>query len=172
MAIEITAKRNVKTPAWSVALLVVVLILIIAGVLCYFYLSNQSKKLNEKLVVSQSESEIDKNVLEKEKEINLINSKADIFSRIILNHKSVAKIFDFFEKFCLKNVWFSNFDVNRQEAKVFGKADNFVSLEQQIILLRKQPVVNSVVLSGAEISKEGGVDFSFIINFNSQVYSQ
>jgi hypothetical protein len=170
MAIEIITKRNVKTPAWSITLLVVSLILIIFGVLCYFYLSSQSKKINEKLVVSQSESEINKDVLAKEKEINLINSKADIFSRIILNHKSAAKIFDFFEKFCLKNVWFNDFNINQQEAKVFGKADNFVSLEQQIIFLRKQSAVSSVILSGAEISKEGGVDFSFTVNFNSQVY--
>jgi len=170
MAIEITTKRNVKAPAWSVVLLVLALVLIIAGVLCYFYFLDQSKKLAEKLVISQAEEEIEKDFVAKQKEINLINSKAEIFGRIILNHKDTTKIFGFLEKTCLKKVWFSSFNINQQEANVFGNADNFVSLEQQMIVLRKQPAVSNITLSGMNINKEGGVDFSFVINFNNQIY--
>jgi len=84
----------------------------------------------------------------------------------------ILRPIDFLEKICLKNVWFSNFNLNNKEISVFGNADNFVTLEQQIILLKKQPAVNNITLSGAKISKEGGVDFSFLINFNRQVFKQ
>lgn len=172
MAIEITTRRNVKAPVWSIILFALSIILIIAGVLHYLYINSQLKKFSEQLADSPSEMAIKKDVLAKEKEINMINSKTGIFEKIILNHRNSVKIFDFFEKFCLKNVWFGNFSVNQQEATVFGNADNFVSLEQQIALFKKQPSVNGATLLGAKISKEGGIDFSLLVNFNSQVYSQ
>src|SRR3989344_5444320 len=157
MAIKITTRRNVKAPVWSIVLLVLSIILITGGVLHYLYIDNQLKKLAEKLVVSPPETALKEDVLAKEREINLINSKTGIFEKIILDHK---------------NVWFSNFNLNNKEISVFGNADNFVTLEQQIILLKKQPAVNNITLSGAKISKEGGVDFSFLINFNRQVFKQ
>jgi len=172
MAIKITTRRNVKAPVWSIVLLVLSIILITGGVLHYLYIDNQLKKLAEKLVVSPPETALKEDVLAKEREINLINSKTGIFEKIILDHKNAVSIFDFLEKICLKNVWFSNFNLNNKEISVFGNADNFVTLEQQIILLKKQPAVNNITLSGAKISKEGGVDFSFLINFNRQVFKQ
>jgi len=172
MTIEITEKKNVKAPVWSIILLVLAAILIIAAVLHYLYLSGQIKNLSGKLATSPSERALEEDVVAKEKEINTINSKIGIFNRIILSHQDAGRVFNFFEKMCLKNVWFSSFSLNQEAATISGNADNFVTLEQQIILFKKQPVIKAVTLSGARMNKEGGVDFSFIINFNPQVFRQ
>jgi len=172
MAIEIPEKKNTKAPIWSVVLLVMTAVLILSAVLHYFYLSSQIKNLFEKLAISPSERALEDDVAAKEKEINTINYKIGIFNKLFLGHKNTGAIFGFFEKLCLKNVWFSSFSLNQQTAVLSGKADNFVTLEQQVILFRKQPAVDSAVLTGAEMSKEGGVDFSLSIVFNPQVFKQ
>jgi len=46
-----------------------------------------------------------------------------------------------------------------------------VILEQQILVLKQDPLVKSLNISGVSISEEGKVDFTFLLTFAPQIFT-
>lgn len=173
MAIEITPRVKLKLPIWIISLGVLTILLVIAFLGSYLYLfisiNSMSKQIEEKQPIL---APLEENIRNKEEELIPLSEKIDSFAKLIQGHKKSLNIFNFLEQICLPNVWFSDFDFSSKagEVTVSGETDNFVSLEQQIIILRQEPFVKNLSISEASISEEGKVVFIFLITFDPQVF--
>lgn len=172
MAIEIAPKKKVKIPTWSVALLVIGLLLVVILFISYVYFIFSSKKMEETLKETPQEAFLKDEIAKKEREAGLYKTKIDTFGKLLLKHQRTANILDFLEKSCLPTVWFSEFDFSSEEGKVIiaGHTDNFISLGQQILILKADPLLEKVNLPEVSLNPEKGINFSLLLNFNPQIF--
>lgn len=93
----------------------------------------------------------------------------DDFNILAGQHLKTVKIFPFLEKYCHPNVWFSQFNLNARQDRLemTGEARNFESLGQQLIIFKRSAPVASALLDKVAINKDGKIDFSISISFNS-----
>lgn len=174
MAIEITPKAKIKIPIWTITLLVVDFLLLAGLLASYFYFEISSKKITELLKKGPQEIFLEEQIKQKETDLTLDEERIDAFGVLLSGHRNTVKIFDLLEKVCLPNIWFSKFDFNysQETVGVSGQTDNFVNLGQQIDILKKEPLFENVSLTRVSVAKEGGVDFSFLLKFDSQVFQK
>ena len=92
--------------------------------------------------------------------------KLESFSFILNKHSYSSKIFPFLEKDTLTKVYFTSFNLNPISLRLDldGVTDNFQILGQQILILRKDPLVKSVSLKNISIVSLGMVRFSLDIS--------
>lgn len=174
MAIEITPQPKIKTPIWTITLLVVDFLLFTGLLTTYFYFESSSKKLTELLKKSPQEVFLEEQIKQKEIELTLDEERINTFGTLVSSHRNTVKLFDLLEKICLPDVWFSKFgfDYSQETVGVSGQTDNFVSLGQQIDILKKEPLFKNVSLTGVKLGKEGEVEFSLLLQFNPQVFQK
>lgn len=173
MAIEITPKQKFKAPIIQIIFLGICAVLLIAFLASYFYFDRSIKQISQKIQEKDlAAAPLDNAIKEKEGEITLVKQKIDDFGKLLSEHKKPLNIFGFLERICLPNVWFSNFDFSFGEGglTVSGETDSFITLEQQLLVLKQDPLVKSVTLSGISMGKEGGANFSFLITFDPQIF--
>lgn len=164
MAIEITPRTKVKVPAWAIVVAAVLLILFIILTAAYIYIIFSSKKVSKEFeeknikVVSLEEA-----TTKKEEELQPINEEINDFSELLVTHKKTLDTFTFLERICLPSVWFFSFDFNPStgEVNVSGQVDSFVTLEQQINILKQQSALISLNITEILINEEGNINFSF-----------
>lgn len=173
MAIEIAPRKKFEVPFWILIpnVLCVILILVLAGT--YFYFGFQLKKISQEIDKKEAEFiPLEKAIKEKQAELIPLGQKINDFGGLISSHKNTLKIFDFLEKTCLPNVWFSNFVFLSQEnqAIVSGQADSFATVENQSAVFKKEPVVKAVNLFDVLINDEGEVEFIFTLTFDPSIY--
>ena len=173
MAIEIIPRGEIKLPFWLIALGVFAIILLIGFLGSYLYLEISIRKMSQEI----QEKEpilipLIETIEKKEEELNPIEKKIDDFGELLQKHKIPLNIFNFLEKICLPTVWFSDFDFTSEDRRVIvsGHTDTFVTLEQQILVLKQDPLVKSLNISGVSINEEGKVDFTFLLAFATQIF--
>ncbi len=173
MAIEISSKTKIKSSAWTIILGILCLILLLALVASYFYLDNLTKKIKQEvenkekaLVATSSEKELEDN-------LGLAERKINKFADLLLNHRNPLNVFTFLESLCLPNVQFSNFDLDsgKNTVSISGKTDNFITLEQQIEVFKKESLVEKIELSDISMGGEEGVNFAFLFTFNLKIFN-
>lgn len=173
MAIEITSKQKIKIPLLVIITGVFCVVLILVFLAGYFYLyrsvKQMSQEINEKNLITLP---LERSIREKEKEISPVKQKIDDFNEILLGHKKPLKVFEFLERICLPNVWFSSFDFTFKEGEltVSGQTDSFITIEQQVLILKQEPLVKNLNLSGLSIGEEGEVNFTLLLTFDSQIF--
>ncbi len=168
MAIEINPRIKIKAPVWTIVVGLVLLILFISLTAVYFYLAFSLKKMSKELgerniaVVPLEEA-----IMEKEEELKPINQKIDDFNKLLAGHKKTLDMFTFLERICLPFVWFSNFSFSSETRKVnlSAQADNFVTLEQQINILKQEPVLRSLNITEVSLDDEGNIIFNLSLIF-------
>lgn len=172
MAIEITPKKKIKIPIWSTILFGIAGVLLIISIVSYFYFEKSSKEMTKALEKTPQEAFLEEEIEKKEKELGLYREKINTFGILLSRHQNTKNIFDFLEKTCLPNVWFSESEFDYLEGVVIvsGHTDNFVTLGQQILILKAEPLLKNVDLSEIFLAEEGGVDFSLQLNFNPQIF--
>jgi len=173
MAIEITPKQELKVPIIQIIFLGICAVLLIAFFASYFYFDRSIKQISQKIQEKNLAAvPLDNAIKEKENELLPAKQKIDDFGKLLSEHKKPLNIFAFLERICLPNVWFSNFNFSFGEGglTVSGETDSFITLEQQILIFKKEPLVKNVTLSGISIGEEGGADFSFLITFDPQIF--
>jgi len=172
MAIEVGKGIEIKTPIWSIILGIfsVVLILVMMG--SYFYLDRAAEKIAQKIQFKKQSSTATPLESDLESNLNLIGNRINLFGELLLNHRDSGKIFNLMESICLPNVQFSNFNFDSDQGTVSlsGKTDNFISLEQQLTVLRQEPLIKKVTLSNMSTVKEGGVSFSLSLIIDPKVF--
>lgn len=174
MAIEITPQPKIKTPIWTIILLVVDFLFLAGLLTSYFYFDSSSKKITELLKKSPQEIFLEEQLKEKETELSLDEARINAFGKLLTDHRNTVELFNLLEKVSLPNVWFSKFDFNytQQTIGISGQTDNFVNLWQQIDILKKEPLFKNISLTGVGVGKKGGVDFSLSLQFDSQVFQK
>ncbi len=173
MAIEITPKRKIKIPTWVIVIGVFCVILVLAFLASYFYLYRSVKRMSREIEEKNSAAlPLEMVIREKRGEILPIKQKIDDFNGLLSGHKKPLKIFEFLERICLPNVWFStfNFTFEKGELAISGETDSFATIEQQVLILKQEPLIRDLNLSGFSMSEEGGINFTLLLTFDSQIF--
>ncbi len=173
MAIEITPKQKIKIPIWVIIIGVFCVILVLAFLTSYFYLYWSVKRMSQEIEERNLATfPLEKAIREKKGEISPIKQKIDDFNELLSGHKKPLKIFEFLERVSLPNVWFSTFSFTfeKGELSVSGETDSFITIEQQFLILKQEPLVKDLNLSGLSMSGEGEISFTFLLTFDSQIF--
>jgi len=93
------------------------------------------------------------------------------FAKILGNHPYPSQIFELVEGFCHPKVWFSEMTLSVDNNNLFlsGETTDFLSLEQQVLILRKEPLIEGIALSNLAVSESGTVKFNFDITLKPSV---
>jgi len=174
MAIEVAPKAKIQAPFWSIAVLVIAVILglILAG--SYFYFQAKQADLEEELKFTASEKALRSEIAEKESDLALYSDKIGTFKVLLDKHMKVGNVFGLVQDICLPTVWFSTFDfqAKQNQIKVSGEADGFITIGQQVLLLKENDFFKKVSLSELSMGEEGGVSFSLLLTVDPQVYGE
>ena len=177
MAIEIIPKKPEPKPlSFGDILFYLLVVVAIATVLGYFGLVQFEKKANKELedvkeAIAKKETPAVK-VLEAQ--ILSTQKKINDFSTFLNVHIWSSNAFKQVEVLCHPQVLFTKFDLSRETSSVIlsGQADSFETLGQQIQIFEKGKFIDSVDLQKISMSREGIIDFTVNIAFNSQMFKE
>jgi hypothetical protein len=128
-------------------------------------MSSKLSKIEESLKKTTEEQKLEQRLLNYQKKVR-------DFGVLLDYHLPPRNIFDFLEKITHPKVWFSSFSFNLEENKVSlsGQTDTFITLGQQIIILRNQDFIKDIDLSDISIDKDGKVGFNLQVSFNKEIF--
>jgi len=152
-----------KLPPWQNIIFYFSIGLILLVIVAYFvvdiYLDKAETKLEERKKELAQTGTAEEIALERE----LINYEKKIqkFSTLIDQHLFSSKTFEFIEKNTHPEAWFSRLtlDPKKGEVNLSGDTESFVTLHQQVRILRASPSVKTLNLAGIAIGKEGRITF-------------
>jgi len=174
MAIEIIPKKaEAKLPATNI-LFSLSLILLIILVLSYFMVGYFQKRSvntlqNIENIISQKETAelkaLNKKIFGYQEKINMISS-------LLASHKMSRDFFTRLEDLTSPKVFFSKLDLDteKDQLSLSGRTESFESLGQQLLIFKKGEFVKSVNLTKTSIGKEGEIEFTIDIYFDSQIF--
>ncbi|MFH1180796.1 MAG: hypothetical protein V1705_00110 [bacterium] len=176
--VEIIPKPILKTPLWQKILLYFSIGALLASAFSFFFLDRSVKNssvfldsLEKVLAKGKTQEEINM-----EKAVSGAAEKTKEFSKVSGEHLYVSNFFGFLEKITHRKVWLTQFDLDVAQAKasVFGEAESFSALGQQLLILDKAPEVEGFSLESVSISKDKKVVFNlnFFINPSSAVFAK
>jgi len=173
--IEIIPRPIKKTFIWQRILFYFSVFLLIAVTASYFALSffikksEQSKKILEEKIENARTPQmisIEKEVLDYQRKIEKV---FPLLSQHIMN----TKFFEFLESKTHPKVFFSQVSLDSKSAIVTlgGNTESFVTLEQQLIIFRKEPRIEGITLGNFSISKEGEVNFELTLSLDPSIFN-
>jgi hypothetical protein len=175
MAIELTKERRVGPPLWMIFAslgVAIVLVFLIMSYLFLFFVNKSTVKKTEDLEASMIG--LNKNIRDKESELTLIQKKVNDYNKLISNHKNLENVFKFIEKKVMPSIWFSKFDFNSiadNTVTLEGIGPNFVAINQQVDMLKKDELVREISIGDIAINKDGEIDFTLKIKFAPEIFS-
>ncbi len=172
--VEIIPKSFEEIPSWQRNLLYFLIFLLIAIIVGFFVLRNLKEKSEKDLdaLEERLSQEGVFRVVDLEKEIFDYKRKLEDFSFLFENHILNTKFFDFMESKTHPQVFFSETNLKSKSSRVslYGLADSFLSLGQQISIFKQEELVKDVILSDVSISKKGGIEFNLDILFKEELF--
>lgn len=174
MVIQIAPKEKIRISVLT----------IIGGVVCfflaaflasaYFYFDLNISKMNERINQKQAQlGPIEKTIQEKEQELIPIKEKIDSFEILISQHRTSSDVYGFLERNSLPKVWFSDFEFGLEEKMVIvsGQTDSFITLEQQMSVLKNNQAdfLESLKLRKVEVGEKGVINFEIEFIFKTQL---
>ena len=170
--VELIPKKIPKLPNWLNILFYVSLLFLVLSITSYFVLNHFLEKshanvaeLNQVLETLESSENLSlrEEVLGHQKRIK-------DFSYLMSGHLKSSNVFTFLEQACHPRVRFDKFDLDSRKAtlKVSGTTQSFETLGQQLIILRKEALVENVTLSRLSMGRGGGVSFDLSISLKPQ----
>lgn len=128
-------------------------------ILDFYLISGAERKLQE-LDEALARTKTEEQVM-LEKELSGYEKKIKNFSALLGRHVFFSRTFNFFEENTHPDAWFSSFSLNPGKGQVglSGETDNFVTLHQQVRILKENPSVKGVNLTNIAIGKEGRINF-------------
>lgn len=172
MPIEIVPKPLRKEPVWLNILFYISIGLLISAILSYFLLdyfqkttSKTLEEIKESFLIFRTpeQQELERNILQYQKKI-------DDFALIFKQQRANSSFFPFLEEITHPQVVFSNFDLNGTSVRLSGEAENFVVLDQQLSIFRKNPNISDTNLSQVSLGNEGKVSFSFNFSISPKIF--
>ena len=174
MVIQIAPKEKIRISTFTVIGGIVCFFLAAFLASAYFYFDLNTSKMNEKILQKEQQlGPIEKSIEEKEQELIPIKEKIDSFETLIGRHQTSLDIYGFLEKNSLPKVWFSDFEFSSEEKMVIvsGQTDSFITLEQQVNILKNNQAdfLESLKLRKVEVAEKEGINFEIEFIFKTQV---
>ena len=170
---EIIPKPTQKIPPWQNILFYLSLALLAASIFGFLFLNqavrkseSSLKKLEETLTREKTSQEISL-----EKDILAWQKKIKNFSQLFSQHLQPSKALDFLGGVTHPQVWLKQVSLDSRGSKIVasGETESFTTLGQQLMILEKNPQVESFILSSLSIGKKGKVDFTLSILIDSAI---
>lgn len=178
MAIEISQKlaKTDHSSAAKLFLIIGIALLFLSGI-GYLYLQDLNKKTE--IAINSAEQQIDQtrndDVKAAEKEISNWSQKIKDYNLIFSSHEAPSNILSLLEKDAHPQVQWTKFNFIADSAtdpgstSFEGLASDFVSLQQQIIILSKDPSVKNTNLTDISLTKDGKISFDLDIKFSPAI---
>ena len=152
------------------------LVLLVLTVASYFAIGYFYKEKTEELEVSKAQLAI-RNI----DEINTLRSKLvnykekiDDFNILISSRRSSVEFFEFLEKNTHPRVEWGSVELFLLDGKfkLYGKAESFSILTQQLLVFKNTEEIEKVELGGLNLSRGGteGIDFSLNFTLNHKAF--
>lgn len=173
--VEIIPKPKTQLPAWLSILFYLSLFLFLAIFASFFIFGNSLKNLQaefenlEKSIAEQRTPE----VIATEQEVLSYQKKISDFSLLLQGHLASSNLVGFLEEISHPKVWFSQFSLNAPEGQLTlnGYSDSFMSVGQQLLILKEKPLIKSFNLSEISIGKQGEVSFVLSLSLDSKIFT-
>lgn len=175
MVTEIVPKPKTKAVRISLgdAFYYLVIFALFASFLGYFACDYFQKK-------SQTQLEVLKTTIfeRQSKKINLLEEKVlgakekiETFANLFDSYQKSTRLFELIGLVCHPQIFFFETRVEVENAKVilWGHADSFKSVREQILILENEPKIESLNLSQIKIAEEGGIDFEVSLSFKPEI---
>lgn len=171
MDFGIIYQLKIKKFWWLDAIFYFVIAFLLATIICFVIfsvkISFQEKKLKE----------LDNNIMvntgtvqqrELEKEVFDYQKKINNFATILASHKIPTNVFKFFEKITLPNVWFNNFLIMTQTARIqiSGEAESATVLSRQILTIEQNEFIKNILDLTFEPTETGRIRFNLNLSIN------
>ncbi len=175
MAIEISLKKNEKAGIGNQPLVVylsaAVFLVSLAG---YLFIGYYNSRITGRVMALDREISNNKSgqISSLEEKVRLTQKKIIDFSSLIENRVFTSNISQFFEKTVHPKVYFTAFDADIKTATVVlgGKAADFESLGQQLILFKEEGGLNRLEVDNVSLEKEGGISFKANLYFKEDFF--
>lgn len=178
MAIEINQNltRTKKTPITDFFLIVGIVLLILSGG-GYFYLwilNNDAESVLNNITQQIIQMRTD-DVKNNEKEIYNWGQKIKDYNIIFNSHNAPSSILGLLEKNAHPQVRLDSFAFatdspnNPTDTVLKGVANDFTSLQQQILIYSKDPLVKKTNLINVSLTKDGTISFELNIIFSPEI---
>lgn len=172
--VKIIPKPPAKLPLWQNILFCFSLTLLIGAICSYFVFDYSQKKAEETFKNLKTTLEEEKTLQRIVLETEVLNAKKKIngFSQLLDKHISTSNIFSLLEKKSLPKIWFTNFNFDFKDYSVIisGETDSFYTLGQQLLILKKEKLIEKIGLSGVSISQEGNILFTFNLSLSPETF--
>ncbi|HDY72578.1 MAG TPA: hypothetical protein ENH90_00200 [bacterium] len=172
--VEIIPKPVKETDRWQKILIYLSMFLAIVLVGSYFLLDNLEK--TSKVYIDELEKRLEQGrtaerITLEEENLNY-NKKIEAIIPFLETHVLSSKFFEFLEKKVHPRVFFAKINLSVLEEKVilFGKTDSFLTLQQQLSILNREPMIENLALTNIALNAEGGIDFNLDIFFNKEIF--
>lgn len=175
MVIEIIPKEKAKPLRWQDVLFYISLFLLLVSIISYFALDyfikgadQRLKELEAKLTEIKSPQQI-----ALEEEVLDYKEKIEDFALLFNAHQKSSNFFDFLEKNTHPKVFFSELNLNTRGNRVSlsGRAENFQTLGQQLLIFQNSEYIQNLNLSGVRIGKEGEIKFNFDFSLTPRLFT-
>jgi len=172
--VEIIPRPTEKEPSWRKILFYFSIFLFLAVIISYFVLNSLQNKAA--VTIKNLDEELAKTKTAEftslEKQILNYQRKIKDFATLLSQHIFNTKFFQFLESITHPKVFFSQINLNSNELKVSlsGQADSFIVIGQQIMILEKEPLIESFSVPQMLIGKEGKIDFSLEMTLSPKVF--
>jgi len=171
---DLIPREVIPLPSWLKILFYILVGLLVIVVFSYFILGHFQKK--SLTAIQGLDEEINKQktvqIIAREKEILNEQKKIENFGLMLSEHLSASKFFKFLERTSHPQIWFSQINLSPLESLVAlsGSAETFPVLGQQIQILKKETLVENIVLSEISLGKKGKIEFTLNLSFDPQFF--
>ena len=172
--VDIIPKESSESPKEISFSFYFIFSLLIFSVGCYFVLNNLLNKEKQELNllksgIAQIETPEKK---ELERELLFSENKINNFAFLSQRHLQSSNAFNLLEETAHPQVWFVkiNLDSGKNNVEIFGEAQNFESLGQQIFIFEDEELINKVSLENILINDNGRINFDLILYFDSEIF--
>jgi hypothetical protein len=119
--------------------------------------------------LAKIEEELDSDIIQ---EIVRVDKGLAVAQNLLSQHVYSSRLFTFFEDNTLATVQYSDFSYvfGSRSVTLSAVADSYVSLDEQIRILRNSPLVRSVQFSNIDMMDDGLIGFSLILVFNENIF--
>ena len=172
MAIEIIPKPLAREPVWLNIVFYISIGLLVSIILSYLlldYFQRNTERVVEEVKASllvfqtSEEQELERSILRYQKKI-------DDFAFILKQHQVNSNFFTFFEEITHPEVRFSSINLTKSSAQLSGEAENFVVLNQQLLIFQTDPKISNTSLSQVSLGREGKVGFTFTLTLSPEIF--
>lgn len=160
----IIPRSKVKAPLWTRMLFIFSLIVLVVSLSGFFGLDWAEKSTSQKLILAQQETKalITPQNQSLESEVKIAQQQTSYFSNLLQSQQHNSAFLDLIKTNIHPEVILTGFtlDASQAKAELRGRASSFRAMGEQILVLRREVNVKSVILFDLTLDKENRINFA------------